>query len=289
MKTGRCIEKVLFGGLCLSILWGCTENPFTFSEEDISYGSRQIRGKVILSDGSSPEGVYVWLEGFNIDMRTDEAGQFQVTLPPPASQGTPGGVSGVFDLYFYLANYHLTSSRVIVRNGTFSYGQGDIDKNGELMGPIILTKFLHISTQVTPAFIDTDFDGSVYVKITLQATTDTVTVVFPRLAQDLVGSVFLRKLDSDEVFILTTNSVGYITNSAELIGRSPYNRTMVFAFRSGAYPPGDYEVIPYLLVKHEVIPQGLIESFGENVEELGPNYLKIPFQRQGGRFEIRNY
>jgi len=279
---------MLVAGVYLASLSGCVENPF--GEDKISPGSRQISGSVQLHDGSSPEGVYVWLESFNIGTYTDENGRFQVTLPPPRSEGTPGGVSGVFDLYFYLANYRLTSSRVIVGNGTFTYAKGDINKDGELIGPKILTRFLNISTQVTPPVIGGDSDSTayvkIYVKITLQATIDTVTVVFPRLAKDLVGHVFLRKLDSDEVYILTTNSVGYVTNSAELIGRSPYNRTMVFDLRPGAFSQGDYEVIPYLLVKHEIIPKELLESLGPNVEELGPNYLKIPFKREGGHFEV---
>ena len=288
MKAAQPMVKVLAAGVFLASLSGCVENPF--GEDKISPGSRQVGGTVRLHDGSSPEGVYVWLESFNIGTYTDENGRFQVTLPPPGSEGTPGGVSGVFDLYFYLANYRFTSSRVIVGNGTFAYAKGDINKDGELIGAKILTRFLSISTQVTPSVIGEDSDSTayvkIYVKITLQASIDTVTVVFPRLAEDLVGSVFLRKLDSEEVYILTTNSVGYVTNSAELIGRSPYNRTMVFDLRPGAFSQGDYEVIPYLLVKHEIIPQKLLESLGSNIEELGPDYLKIPFGREGGRLVI---
>lgn len=290
MKAAQPRVKVLVAGVFLVGLSGCVENPF--GEDKISPGSGQVSGSVQLHDGSSPEGIYVWLESFDMGTYTDENGRFQVTLPPPASQGTPGGVSGPFDLYFYLANYRLASSRVVVRNGTFAYGQGDVSKDGELIEPKILMRFLKISTQVTPPVIDTDSDSTVhvkiYVKITLQATIDTVTVVFPRLLEDLVGSVFSRKLDSDEVFILTTNSVGYVTNSAELIGRSPYNRTMVFELRPGAFSQGDYEVIPYLLVKHEIIPQRLLESLGSNVEELSPDYLKIPFRRECGRLRVTN-
>ena len=62
---------------------------------------------------------------------------------------------------------------------------------------------------------------------------------------------------------------------------------MTFNLILNPLPPGKYEVIPYLFISHETIPEGLIESIGSNVKKLHPDYLKIPFKRVGGEFEVR--
>jgi hypothetical protein len=47
-----------------------------------------------------------------------------------------------------------------------------------------------------------------------------------------------------------------------------------------------YEVIPYLWIERGELPPGLLTSLGPNVLALGPDYLKIPFRREGGRLEV---
>ena len=146
---------IIFLLLSTFIFFACTGNPF--SDDEISPGNRQISGKVEVSGNQNPEGVYVWLEGFNIGTRTDEQGCFQLTLPMPASQGgSAEGVAGAFNLYYYVANFNLESTRVLTRNGSFVYSQGDINSKGELNNPKFLFQNLQIRTRVTPSSLSSD-------------------------------------------------------------------------------------------------------------------------------------
>ena len=65
----------------------------------------------------------------------------------------------------------------------------------------------------------------------------------------------------------------------------PVSRFLIIELQSHQLPKGEYEVIPYLLI-NQSLPEGLLESLGENVEELGPNYLKMPILRETGRFVL---
>jgi len=148
----------------LSWLFHCTELPF--GDNKISAGHQQISGRVELNDGASPEHVYVWLSGLDIATWTDEAGKFTVKLPPKSIQP----VSGTFRLYYYLANYLLAWSEVVIREGEFLYSQGDINNKGELYIPKVMQRFLRISTSVSPASVSENYAYTINVSTTLQAT-----------------------------------------------------------------------------------------------------------------------
>jgi len=283
MKGAHRIAIILFGGVCLSLLCGCTENPL--DKSTISSKSRQIHGKVRLSDESSSEGVYVWLEGFNIGTFTDQTGQFQVTLPPPETHGTPTGVNGVFNLYFYVANYRLSSAEVVVQNGEYLPSWGDIDANGEINGVISLRKLLRISTVVDPDTVTTSFEGPIDVQVSLQATFDSVTVVFPKIIEGSSGAILLKRLESGDVFV-DIPDMSDSTQTIERIGPEIRNWNMVFNAGTGVLPEGQYEIIPYFFIEQDSMPAGLLTSLSMNVKELGPDYLKIPFKREGGLFVV---
>ena len=266
--------------------FGCTENPF-WTDEAISAGPRHISGTVSLNDGLNSKGTVVWLDGFGIGSRADEAGRFLITLPPAASQGLMG-VSGVFDLYFYIANYRVAYSKVVVRNGLFCYGSGDINKDGELYGEKRLDKLLTITTEADPAEVDTGFVGLIRVDITLQAKTDMIVpVAFPNMGETRIGNVFFRNIETDSVCIWPTSAFGMIPTSGFLVGRQPCLVRMFFHLRANVYPEGYYEIIPFLLVIQEGVPPELMASLGDGVEKLGLEYLKIPFKRERGWFQIR--
>lgn len=274
------LPPLLLAGIFAAAHFGCTENPF--SNDKVSGGSRQVSGTVRLGDGQNAEGVYVWLEGFNIGSRADGSGRFQLTLPPRSSQG--GDINGVFNLYFYAANYRLAASEVIVRSGEFAYDQGDINKNGELASAPVLAKFLRIITAVSPATISSSALSRVYVTVTLQATAgDTVTVAFPGLFSDGLAKALLKKSGADEVILLYSNEFGFATSDLQIVNTGGFSRTIAFDLRGVAIPPGDYEVIPYLLIKHDVVPAGLLERLGS---AFGKDYLQIPFRREGGSLKV---
>jgi hypothetical protein len=269
----------------LSNFCGCTSNPF--GEDDIASGTGTIRGSVQLSNRASPEGVYLWLDGFNLSTRTDASGNFVLTLPPPSAQGSSGGISGVFNLYFYLANYLLASTQVATQKGGFVYARGDLNAKGELAAPKTLQRFLRISTLVAPSSVRTNFTGNINVEVTLEATIDSATVIFPKAVGGLLGAIFIKRAGSEEVF-LAESVPGAVTRDIQIIGRAPHRRLMLFNLLQRPLPPAEYEVIPYVLIRHEFIPPGLMASLGANVEDFGPDYLKIPFSREGGRLTVTN-
>ena len=283
MRTAR-YAMLIMVGVFLARFSGCTWNPF--GEDEISSGHRQIRGTVQLHDGSSPEGVYVWLDGFNIGDYTDGTGQFKLILPAESSHGSSSVVSGIYSVYFYIANYGLDSAQVVVQDGEFVYSRGDINKDGKLYAPMVMRSFLRINTSVEPLSVSANYTGNIEVKVTLTAMIDSATVVVPKSIGGMLGAILLKKSDSQTVTIFT--SAPYIeTRAAILVGKVGRTIGMTFNFINRSLGPGTYEVVPYLLIAHEPIPEDLMESLGPNAEELGPDYLNIPFRREGGQFDVK--
>lgn len=282
MKSGLVAFKLSAVAIGVALLNGCTSNPF--GGDDISPGTARIQGTVLLNDASSPEGAYVWLEGFKLGTRTDSRGKFQLTLPPPSAQGSAGGVSGTFNLYFYIANYQLDIAQVVTQNGEFVYGRGDLNGKGELTKLVI--KFLHILTEVAPSSVPVNHPFRIGVQVTLEATTDSATVVFPSSVGGLLGAILFRNVETGQVS--TLESVAGGPSDIQIVGRAPYSRVLAFNVNQLRLAPGEYEIIPYLLMAHETLPDGLLDSISPDVQELGPDYLKIPFRREGGRFTVTN-
>jgi hypothetical protein len=263
---------------------GCTRNPF--GGDDVSSGHREISGVVQLHDGSSPEGVYVWLEGLDVGTYTNEKGEFTISLPAKSGQGPSSGLNGVFNVYYYLANYDLDSTQVVVRDGEFLYSRGDINKDGGLTAPKVLTRFLRITTLVEPSKAPATYSDRIEVQVTLEAASaDSATVIVPRSIGGLLGAILVKRTDSQEVFVYEAVP-GAQGNLIVQVGASPRTLRMTFNFTLVPLPPGTYEVVPYLLIAHQTIPRTLMQSIGSNVEILGPGYLNIPFRRQGGSLEV---
>ncbi len=265
---------------------GCTENPFG-GNNDISSGARQVRGTLQLSDRASPEGAWVWLENFNLGARADASGRFELNLPPPGTQGR-SGATGIFDLYYYLANYKIVTAKVATRNGEFVYDQADINKKGEIGSAPALQKFLSIATALTPATISVRSATSIDVAVTLQAESDTVTVVIPQTIGlgNLIGALLIRSLNRPEILVYVNIPGNERNYEFASINTAKHLRTAVLNLLRQPLAPGDYEVIPYILIRHQNVPRQLMATLGPYVEDLGPNYLQIPMARAGGRLHV---
>jgi hypothetical protein len=122
--------------------------------------------------------------------------------------------------------------------------------------------------------------------LTLETLGDTVTVKFPGLYTQHLAKALLKKAGSDEAIPLLSNAFGIAISDVQIVGRQPYSRTIAFGLRGVSISPGNYEMIPYLLVKHEPVPPNLIASLGNNAEAFGLEYLKIPFRREGGSLRV---
>ena len=253
----------------------CTGNPI--DNGDISSGRSQMIGKVQLENAHSPEGVYVWMEGFDLSAFTTEDGSFTLTWPSGFSK-----VSGIFSVYFFVANYQLDSVDVAVREGEFLYGQEGLNTSGELRQPVRLRQFLAVSADVSPETITrvNDLDVTMTFSLGLRTLTGVSTVVLPNTTPGFLSSVFFKNTETGELFIF--KGLPVTTEEEILVGQTQIVREMNVVFTRINLPPGKYLCIPYILVKRDDLPENLVNSIALNTLAFGPNYLKLPFMREAG-------
>ncbi len=277
------IKKIFTACCCGAAFFACEKSSFN---GDISNPlNQEIRGKVALSDGGNAEGIYVWMEDTPLSTTTNAEGAFVLALPPAASNSA-AYASGVFNLYFYVANYRLSSTPVTVVNGKFLYARGEVNPNGELIGARFMEKLLNINTQIDPPVVTPDYSASIKVLVTLSAVRDSVEVVFPKILAGELGVILLRNLDTGKI-ITDAPEVNSGVRLIKKIGNAPETFSFSFDLKHGNLPVGRYEVIPYFFIEQARMPEGLLASISQKAEEIGPDFLKIPFRRAGGQFVIR--
>ena len=279
---------IIFFLLSIFVFSACTGNPF--SDNEISQGMRRITGKVEVSDNShSPEGVYVWLEGFDIGTFTDQDGEFEITLPSAAQNS--GVAAGIVNLYYYLANYKLAKTELAVRNGEFIFATGEINNEGELHRPKFIPRILDISTVLTPSTAKADTGIFMKVEVVLSSETDSVNVFYPRETfngpNKLIAPLFVKNLQTGTAFYVEATLVGI--NKEDLItierGR-PFVRTMLLSMDKGVLSEGQYEIIPYLRVSQPDVPAELLNNLIEDIDSFGLDYLNVPFFRTSGVLSV---
>jgi len=269
----------------LLLLISCSGNPF--GESEIAAPDRVLSGRVRLNESDSAAGVYVWLEGFSLSTWSDQAGRFELKLPPGQVGG--GNVTGIFKLYYYLANYDLKTTDILVRDGVLLQPQPALDAEGELLQPVNLREKLKIDTAIQPNYLSnsrirvvagkTNF--LLKVEVSIQATRGPVVVFFPKAVNSVVAPVIFKNTKTGESKVIASTIAGIGDTDIATIDRLPRIRTLAVPLFPDDLVPGDYEIIPYLLIKDPEIPDKLIESLGSNALELGDGYLKVPFVRQG--------
>jgi len=278
---------IFFLSLSTFIFSACTSNPL--SDDEISGGKSQITGKIEVSDNQSPEGVYVWLEGFDIGTFTDQDGEFQITLPSTAQNS--GGATGIFNLYYYLANYKLTKTELTVRSGEFVFATGEINNKGELQRPKFLSRILDISTVLTPPTADADSSIFMKVEVVLSSETDSVTVLYPREPFDgpnkLIAPLFVKNLETGAAFYIEPTLAGINEDDIITIFRGrPFIRTMLLIMSKGVLSEGEYEIIPYLRISQPEVPAELLNNLVEDIDSFSLDYLNVPFLRTSGVLSV---
>lgn len=279
MKFSKLTTPISVAAFCTLLTYSCTSNPFGSNE--ISGGPSTITGTVSLGSNSSSTGAYVWLDGLGVGTKTDENGRFSLALPPPSAQGNSNGTTGTFDLYYYVANFRLNRTELATRNGFFVLPNQEFDEKGELHLTKSLFQFLTITTEIQPCSLQVGLGGLMTARFILEAKTDSVTVFFPGQVDQYLYPVLLHNLQTGQLFIKDANLTGVAGDDWLVVGRQPYSRRVLVSLRGNTLPRGEYQVIPYLLVRHDQVPAELLTSLGKNVEALGPEYLKIPFVREG--------
>ncbi len=278
---------------------GCTENPVRGSS--ISARQSTISGQVELLDSRSPEGTVVWLEGFDILTETDASGRFEFAIPPKISPNAQGSrVSGSFRIFFYMANYKLRTITAPVRDGEFVYGEGPLDSQGNIVEQIILTQLLDVKTTIEPETITIDDEDrnaseSVIARIFLNTTySDTVFVVAPSKVSGFNTPLLFRNVtDSLETQVLETVVVGPAdaedSDTLKVTNDHAFELVRDITAALAELEKGEYEVVPFLHVLQEDVPQPLLQKLGVDarISQIGKSYLNIPFLRTKGFFEIQ--
>jgi hypothetical protein len=264
------------------MFYSCTD--FGTSGDKIDSKSKsKINGKINLEGSNSPGGVNIYLDGFDEYTVSDSDGNFSIEIEPARSQ-PGGGITGAFQLYFYMDNYELKIIDIPVKRGEFVYGQGPISGKGKLSSDVNMHKILDIMTSTTPTKINNSYSGLIDISVILTNLVDTVWVYTNANKDNNFSSAFLRDLISVEnVQMLQTEGNLRVV---------PVSQTqqwhMIIDWNYVSVNPGNYEVIPYIKVKHENMPQGLKNILGLGSDFFTSDFLNIPNTYQTSLISINN-
>ncbi len=260
----------------------CTEN-FLFDEEIRPRTMLSVEGTVRLQGESSHEGVYVYLEGFDIHTRTAADGAFKLEIPLNPRLQPGNGVDGAFYIWYYVDNFQLRRSLTLVREGQFSYGHADINDKGRIKSTIVLQKLLDISTVVTPALVGEDYSGPVQINMTLRNGVDSVYInVFQRKYRELGGIYVINQADSSELWFVRLENA---RNRSVLVD-SIQHWQMLVDRDSLPLLPGQYDIVPFVKVSHPLMPDVLRDRFGANAATFSREFLSLPRKQQPATITI---
>lgn len=262
----------------MSFVIACTGNPFDDSQEISNVNT--ITGTIRLSDAAAPANVFVWLESLEISTFTDANGNFSLTLPPSGQQGG-GSLTGAFDLYFYMANYQVSTAEIALQNGVLLTNQGDVNANGALTEMQTLPKLLdvEIRTEFTPVVPFKNADNIVTLRTTLRAVGGSAVEVLSfgnDSGNEFLSVVFLRRLQNS---VPGPPSAVFANpnNTSRTIGPDAQEFIAQIRFPSCTLEAGTYQVRPFLWVRQPALPNRLIEALGNVPETLTLNFDNIPF------------
>ncbi|MCD6205123.1 MAG: hypothetical protein J7L22_05630 [Candidatus Marinimicrobia bacterium] len=274
-------------GILVLVLCSCTNNPLF---QDNVVKSEKIKGTVSLSDGSSPNDIYVWLQSYNLGTRTDEDGNFSITLPNPSVSGMESSYTGSVNLFFYEANYWIDSVEIIFSDGKLLDDQDAVDRDGVLKNTVTLTKYVDVDVSI---FGLEDLPNKFHTFINTTALKTNVIInslrqyrEWPEIGFDRTGLIIqsLDNTDSEPVFIDLPKSELGIDVVITGVGLS-------WGFEIDTddlgLDAGNYRIIPYMLFPQRGLPVGLLESISEAVLNFDEDYLLYPVKRNGGEFVVQ--
>ena len=265
--------------ILIFIISGCTSNPFL--SDDAARDKHIVRGKVLLEQGDSPEDIYVWLEDLNISTRTNAHGEFSLALPRTDDLA---GYNNDLKLYYYVGNYAIQHSNLLVVNGVFEFGKYDINNDGFIEETIYLKKLIDITTKIDPEAISEDYSDILKVDVNI-INLDTNLLVIGRMTREgvLSGYIF-REINSPATSAKRFDLSSVVYRGYRLY--EPVNWTGSFVWEKNFLPSGTYEVYPYVFLRQSDLPQELLDSFGTDADQFTDAYLKIPFKHNSDLLTI---
>ncbi|RMH63323.1 MAG: hypothetical protein D6677_07505 [Calditrichaeota bacterium] len=271
--------RMLIYLLWAGILFTCTENSLFDDPVQIPQ-NLTVEGQVRLSDGTTSEGVYVYLEGFDISTVTDADGRFKLELPNNPRSQPGGGISGAYYIWYYCDDYRPARSLTIVNEGQFQYGKADVDADGRIISTVTLSRLLEVRAYIQPGTISLSAGEPVDVTLTVRNLVDSVQLNAYLGKRYEPGAFFIRsqqgtyramRLDRAKNTLLTLDSMEI------------WNLTV--PPDSLAFEPGTYTLIPYVKVRHD-LPQELMDRFGRNAANFTEEFLNIPSRIGRAGFKV---
>ena len=264
--------------------FSCTSNPFW---EDSPTIEMKITGEVLTENNQTNVPVSVWLETFDLYTTTDSVGYFSFSITN--SQTPNGSMNGPVNLYFFIHNYELDSVTAYFTNGMFSKEQTNFSEDGELLNPVEMKKIL--SGDVILHFNKNSIQTRDTLRVSFNLEThsagsiDTYKYILQEDGSDFHSGLFFRSLtDNETVTIYRFNGIDQSGNSVEdklrnltYVENESITWTYYLLSDSLNLSSGDYEVLPYLLVRQDQIPNGLIEALGgDSAFTLSAYFLDLP-------------
>ncbi len=267
----------------LFLLFGCTDNAF-FNDPITIDELTTIRGRVNLGTDVEAGGVYVWVDGFEYSTYTQEDGRFSIELPDPSLQ-PGGGLSGIFKVYFFCANYRIKSASFLLLNGKIERNKGDVDNDGKIFPAVWLPKLLDIQTELNYNLLTAASKDSLVIRVHLTNLADTVIVRTFRQPWGAANAlVILSESGNPEEAILLKGATALW---AEETLTHPVTWIMIYKFPRDFFSVGKYYFYPLLEVVQDGIPQRLLNSLGDRLYAFDLDYLNVPYKQTPGILEVR--
>ena len=275
--------------IILFTLISCTENPFGGEKK---MANRTISGRVKLDKvdfypSGYHNGVLVWSEGLGLQATTDIDGSFELTLPASSESSSGAITDGDYTLQFFIGNYKLSSVTITFAAGQVVNDEKVINLEGELRRDVTLTRLAGVHTNVYPPIITSGFDSDVITKV--QITPDKTDIHFhlrKLVTRDfsIYTGLLIREADSKK--LAYTVDIDTASIMKEYINRPSQTLEFVFNYTDVNLPSGIYEVIPYLVLDREDVPEPILNTLGSGYDSFSQNYFKYPFYRTGGELVI---
>ena len=280
--------KRIFYTILLTLI-SCTENPFGGEKK---MANRTISGRVKLDKvdfypSGYHNGVLVWSEGLGLQATTDIDGSFELTLPASSESSSGAITDGDYTLQFFIGNYKLSSVTITFAAGQVVNDEKVINLEGELRRDVTLTRLAGVHTNVYPPIITSGFDSDVITKV--QITPDKTDIYFhlrKLVTRDfsIYTGLLIREADSKK--LAYTVDIDTASSMKEYIDRPSQTLDFVFNYTDVNLPSGIYEVIPYLVLDRDDIPETILKTLGSGYDSFSQNYFKYPFYRTGGELVI---
>ena len=264
------------------ILFSCTSNPFW---TDSGKNELALKGHVGAENKVTDVPISIWVKTLDLYSITNEDGSFHI--PINSTQSGVGSISGHVYLYFFIHNYSLDSAVVYFSNGELSRDQTDFSEEGNLLKNIELKRIL--SGEMKVHTLENEFYAQDTVLVTFEINTHLPVEIdrYKFIWKDeynFNSGLFFRSLTDKSIKVYRFSGTDeYGNNIEDQLEHISYSMNEVFtwnyyiATEQLDLANGSYEILPYFLIKHDYLPEGLIEELGgEPIFTPTEFYLDLP-------------